>query len=417
MSEPTTVVVVPERLVAGGDALARLDDGRVLFVSGALPGETVRVEVSQSKRDFVRGHVVDVIERSPDRVEPACPHRRSGCGGCGWMHLDPAAQLSAKAKIVAESLRRIGKLEEPLVERIVEPFGRVSEMGYRTTIRVAGGDDHRPGFHEDHSDRVVGIDSCLIAHPILSGILPEVRVAPGTELKLRTSVATGQVTALWGPVSGRSRRRRRTRRQDGARPVTGLPDGTHIGRRAYLVEQVHDRDLRVSAPSFFQSGAHAAALLVDAVRDVAPDAADARHVLDAYGGIGLFASTVAPRVDHVTLVDSSRSACADAEVNLAGRSATVVCGDVASWAPDRSAGPIDVVVADPARAGLGPRVVDVVSSIAPDTLVLVSCDPVSLARDAALLAERDYVPDRVAVLDLSPQTYHVETVTRFTPRR
>ena len=98
-----TLTVRPDRLVAGGDAMARDGDGRVVFVRGALPGEMVEVDVESAKKDFARGAVTEVLEASPDRVEPQCYHRRAGCGGCGWMHLEPLAQLEAKTEIVRES--------------------------------------------------------------------------------------------------------------------------------------------------------------------------------------------------------------------------------------------------------------------------------------------------------------------------
>ena len=127
--------LTPERLVAGGDAMARDADGRVVFVDGALPGEVVEVEIDVAKKDFARGRVVEIIEPSPLRDSPSCSHRRNGCGGCDWMHLQPDAQLDAKVEIVRESLRRIGRLDPDVVDGLVERGGAVSPFGYRTTIR------------------------------------------------------------------------------------------------------------------------------------------------------------------------------------------------------------------------------------------------------------------------------------------
>jgi len=391
--------VRPERLVAGGDALARDDDGRVVFVHGALPGELVSVEVVSAKKDFAKGTVVDVLEPSADRVPPRCAHRRAGCGGCGWMHIDPSAQFDAKVDIVRESLRRIGRLDDAVVDSIVERGGAVDPAGYRTTIRVVGGHDGGLGFREHASELVVPVDDCLVAHSALSDLLRDLDVAPGVELTLRTSVATGAVTARWN--------------RRGSGMVAGLPSDVHIGDRAFLVETVAGHDLRVSAGSFFQSGLQAAELIVDAVVRAAPELSDAGagHAVDAYGGVGLFAVTAMAGARHVTLLESSKSACFDADHNLAGRDATVVRGEVAAWTPgDR---PVDVVVADPARPGLGKPGVAALARVFPAPLVLVSCDPVSLARDASLLAGHGYRAERVEVLDPYPQTPHVETVTRF----
>ncbi len=386
----------PERLVAGGDALAR-DDGRVVFVRGALPGEVVAADVVEAKKDFARAEVVEVVEPSANRVRPPCAHRRAGCGGCGWMHLASVAQLEAKMEIVRESLRRIGRFEPAGVERMVVRGASVDTTAYRTTIRVVGSQDRTPGFREAATGAVVPVGDCLVAHPALSEVLGDVRVAAGVELTLRVSAATGAMTARWAGGRG---------------AVAGLPRGVHVGDRAWLTETVAGRDLRVSAPSFFQSGPQAAELLVAAVGRAAPELAEAERVVDAYGGVGLFAATLMADAAHVTLLESSTSACADAAHNLADRDVTVVRGEVGRWAPgDR---PFDVVVADPARPGLGRPGVTALVDARPAVFVLVSCDPVSLARDAHLLAERGYLPSRVEVLDLAPHTPHVEAVTRFT---
>lgn len=422
------VTVRPERLVAGGSALAREHDeetardgddgpddgrrraGRVVFVDGALPGELVRVRLTSSRKDHARGVVVEVLERSPDRDSPSCAHRRAGCGGCDWMHVAPHLQSEAKVGIVRESLRRIGRLPPDVVDELVVTGGSVSPFGYRTTIRVVGGPGGAVGYREQGSDRVVPVSGCPVAESRLSRLLPALRLDEGVELTLRTSVATGALTAVWD----------RTRR----RSVRGLPPEVHIGDRAWLTERVAGRDLRVSASSFFQSGPQAAELLVDAVSRAAPELQGCGHAVDAYGGVGLFAATVMASAQHVTLVESSTAACRDAEHNLADRlhvdppTASVVRSEVGRWtAPSGSGGrPIDVIVADPARPGLGRPGRDALTAPGAPVLVLVSCDPASLARDLTLLGETGYVADRVEVLDLFPHTHHVETVTRVVRR-
>ncbi len=394
------LTVRPERLVAGGDALARGDDGRVVFVGGALPGELVVAEVRSAKRDFVRAVAVDVLEPSPDRVVPLCAHRRAGCGGCGWMHLRPEAQRTARTGIVREALRRVGRLDAAVVDRIVRHGRAADVVGYRTTVRVVGDERRRPSFRVEGGDEPVAVDHCPVADPELSAVLSDLEVAPGVELTLRRSASSGQLGAVWRPPGG-----------DGVR---GLPEGTLIGDRAALTECVAGRELRVAMGSFFQSGVQAAELLVDAVGRAAADVPDPRRAVDAYGGVGLFACTALARAGHVTLLESSSRACDDARHNLRRRAAKVVRTEVGRWraGPDAA---IDLVVADPARSGLGRPGVEAVLSTRPAPLVLVSCDPVSLARDAALLADHGYRPESVEIVDVFAQTPHVETVTRFTP--
>lgn len=387
--------VVAERLIAGGEAIARQPDGRVVFVGGALPGEDVTVTISEAKRDWARGTVAELHSRSPHRVEPPCRRRLQGCGGCDWQHLAVAEQLPAKAGIVVDALRRTARLADPQVRA----GGAVPSTGYRTTIRVIGDDGEHASYRRERSHDTVHATGCLIAHPALTAALDDVRIPTGVELSLRVSAATGEMTALWDTARGE---------------VIGLPPRTRTGPNASLVEVVAGHDLRVSAASFFQSGPQAAGLLVDAVARAAPELETAEHVVDAYGGVGLFAVAAVPRRCRVTLIESSRIAVADAVHNLAGRAADVVRAAVGDWYPSGDES-VDVVIADPARAGLGRPGVAAVARSAPTVLVLVSCDPVSLARDTALLAAAGYRHDGTEVLDLFPHTHHVEAVTRFVP--
>jgi len=337
------------------------------------------------------------------------------------MHLAAGTQLEAKIEIVAESLRRIGRLDVDVVDGLVRGGASVSTTGYRTTIRVVGLEEGI-GFREEGSDRVVPIETCLVSHPQLAALLPGLEVRAGVELTLRTSVATGATTALWS-VPTRPRRRRGAPPTPSekvvGRPVEGLPRSVHIGPRAFLHERIADVDLRVSARSFFQSGPAAAEALVSAVADAAPELDAADHVVDAYGGVGLFAATVARGASRVTVVESSRFSAADAEHNLANSRASIERSEFARWAATRRPGArsVDVVIADPARSGLGRPGVEALVALDAPVVVLVSCDPVSMARDAALLAPLGYGPERIEVLDVLPHTHHVETVTRFTRRR
>jgi len=397
--------LIPDRLVAGGDAMARDADGRVVFIEGALPGEVVEVEVEEAKKDFAKARLIEVVERSPLRDAPSCSHRRNGCGGCDWMHLRPDAQLDAKVEIVRESLRRIGRLDPLVVDGLVHRGGAVSPFGYRTTIRVVGGPNGSVGYRAQGSNDVVEVTSCPIAESKLSRLLAVIEADEGAELTLRTSVATGAITAIWDKQYRKS--------------IRGVPATVHIGERAWLTERVAGHDLRVSAGSFFQSGVQAAELLVAAIQAAAPELATARHAVDAYGGVGLFAVAAMSDAQHVTVIESSKSACLDAEHNLTGRAASVLRSDVSGWTAPTGDGPtprVDVIVADPARPGLGKPGVAALAAAGSAVLVLVSCDPVSLARDVSLLSEAGYVPERVEVLDLFPNTHHVETVTRFVSR-
>lgn len=390
---PSTIRVAPERFVAGGDGFAHDADGRVVFVRGGVPGDEVTVRIVERRGDWSRGVVTEVHSPSNARVEPPCIRRRHGCGGCDWQHIDVSAQLPAKLEIVRDALRRTGKLDEPSLTL----GAAVDDRAYRTTVRLVGGPDGRASYRRDHSHDTVEAAGCLVAHPRLLPLIETVRLTPNLQISLRTSAATGQVTARWDRRRGE---------------VTGLPRSVFAGQNAHLTEHVAGRDLRVSAGSFFQSGPAAAELLVDAVARAAPELRSATTVLDAYAGVGLFAATAASLADRVITVENSRSAVADCKVNLAGRQARVERSEVSTWRPEDGL-EIDVAIADPARSGLGRAGSAAIVATCAPVLVLISCDPVACARDADLLAHHGYAHDRTEVLDLFPHTHHVECVTRF----
>jgi 23S rRNA (uracil1939-C5)-methyltransferase len=394
MAEPVdTVRVRPERFVAGGEALAHGPDGRIVFVRGGAPGDEVEVEIVESKDAWSRAIVTEVIEPGPERVEPPCPQRRLGCGGCDWQHLAAPAQLPAKVAIVRDAFRRTAHLPDA----VIRPGMAVDAAGYRTTVRVVGAPDGAASYRLDRSHDTVSANGCQVAHPALVDLIDQIVIPEGLEVSLRVSAATGERTARWD-----------RRRGD----VEGLPGDVGVGAAAVVHEDVAGHRFRVSAGSFFQSGPDAAELLVAAARRAAPELEHAASVLDAYGGVGLFAVAATSPESKVTVVESSRSAVDDARSNLARRDAVIELQQVGRWRPqaDRS---IDVAIADPARSGLGrPGAAAIQATHAP-VVVLVSCDPVAAARDAALLSGHGYAHDGTEVLDLFPHTHHVECVTRF----
>ena len=389
-----------ERLVAGGDALGHLADGRVIFVPGALPGELVDVQITQAKKDFARGTVASIVEQSEHRVAPPCEHVARGCGGCSWQHLDVAQHMEAKVAIVREALRRNGKIET--LE--VTAGGFVPPTASRTTLRMAVTPDGRLGFRRGGSHNVIDTPTCLVAHPLLNKFIGDVRVTGATEATLRCGVETGEV-GIW------------LHDEDGedvlGATVTGLPSHVVVGRKAMLHEVVQGVSLQVSMASFFQASQVAAELLVSAVNDAAGDAAlsgEYGPIIDAYGGVGLFTATLVDTDIPVVLVESNPSACSDARSNLHDHDVSIEQIAVEQWRV-QDAG---LVIADPARNGLGAMGVNAIVATEAKRIVLVSCDAVAGARDIRLLLDAGYACEGVTVLDLFPNTPHVEVVSTFT---
>jgi tRNA/tmRNA/rRNA uracil-C5-methylase (TrmA/RlmC/RlmD family) len=386
-----------DRIAGGGEGVGRAPDGRVVFVAGALPGERVRAEVTEVRRRHARAALTEVRRASPARREPPCPHVDRGCGGCDWQHVDEVTQRELRMTVVSDALTRIGGLVDPPVSLGPE----LPTTAARTTVRalVEGG---RAGFRRRHSHDAVVVDSCLIAHPAAAELVRDGRFGAAEEVVVRVGARTGERMVLASPTA-----------EGVAVPDDVLVVGADelaAGRAAWIHEEMAGRRWRVSARSFLQASPAGADVLVDlvggAVRTLAPDA---RTMVDLAAGIGLFAGTVGTGLDAVVAVEPSRSAVADARYNLEDTSATVVKASIERWRPDRA----DVVVADPPRAGLRRVGVERVVATGASALVLVSCDPGALGRDVSLLGAAGYALESSTVLDLFPQTSHVEVVSRL----
>lgn len=393
MGSKSSLTLKPRKFVAGGAALATAPDGRAVFIEGALPGETVVASVRKSARDYLIAELERVVEPAPERITPACPAVARGCGGCNWQHVDPAQQHAFKTAIVADALTRTARITDVPVRT----GGRVPAAGYRTTLRVMLDRDGKPAFRRAGSHLPVVVEDCLVAHPALAALLAELRLPGAAEAQLRVSAHDQTCTLSWSPA--------------GTAPGRMIPAALVAGPDTAIVEVIRDIPLRVSSESFFQSGAAAAEILVDAVARAAgsPESWGSAPVVDAYGGVGLFSATVVPEDRAVILVEANPLACADAAVNLCGRPAEIVALEVEHWKPTRAG----LVIADPARAGLGREAVTILSRCQAPLLVLVSCDPVAFARDTRLLAEAGYRLTDCETLDLFPHTHHVEVVSRF----
>jgi 23S rRNA (uracil1939-C5)-methyltransferase len=403
--ESSVVRVRCAQMVAGGAALGRDGDGRVVFVAGAAPGEVVDVRITSARRDSAHGVAVEVIEPSPDRVSPPCPQVALGCGGCDWQHLSVDAQRRYRRGIVHESLRRIGRLDANDVDRALAVFhpttAPLPASAVRTTVRLALDENGRPGFRAARSHRVVPTQQCLVAHPSIEELLPAIHLPGADEVTIRVGVASGDTAMWWTPPEVE---------------LVSTPPGVGVGADAVIHEVIAGVSLRVGSGSFFQPSPQAAEAIVAAVRRATSEPLATLSVddmvVDAYAGVGLLAATVLPADRPAIAVEGSRDACADAEVNLAGRATRVLRCSVERWRAE----PAALVIADPSRAGLGADACRALLAAQPQDVVLVSCDPASLGRDAALLIAAGFDLLSCEVLDAFPHTHHVETVSRFARR-
>jgi len=388
----------------GGSAVARVE-GKAFFVDGALPGELISGHIERDKGSWGTIRLDVVAEPSPDRTEARCGHF-GVCGGCQWQHGAYSAQTDWKRDIVAGQLEHLGRHPDPPVSDTVVPgpaYGYRNRMDYRVTRG-------RPALHERRSRRLVPLAECPILHPSLAALMTDLGDLTGaTAITLRVATTTGDVLAVvtgtlpaqasaWGCNVA-------VIEDEALRAVHGDP---------FLFETVAGVPFRITGTSFFQNntpGAEALVELTAASADVGPE----DTLLDAYAGGGLFAATVGRSAGRVVAVEVDPVATSDLQSNLnrAGIEDFRIIRSTTEDAIEQIDEYWDVAIADPPRGGLGDDGVAAVIAADPRTLVYVSCDPASLARDSALLAATGYRLELVTPVDLFPQTFHIECVSRF----
>jgi tRNA/tmRNA/rRNA uracil-C5-methylase (TrmA/RlmC/RlmD family) len=362
-----------------------------VFVRHALPGERVRARVTEGREgdSFWRADAVEILERSPDRVTPPCPHAGPGaCGGCDWQHASLDAQRRIKASVLTEQLRRVGGIDRAV--EVEELPGRADGSGWRTRVRFAVDAAGRPGLRRYRSHQVEPVDTCVIAHPAVldTGVLVE--EWPGSsEVSVVVPNTTGEALIRTGVDEPGDRVRERVLGRDYATPTDG----------------------------FWQVHPAAAEALAVAVRD-ALTPRPGEVLLDLYAGSGLFAGVLAPLIGEtgrVVAVEGDPEALAAAADNLRDLPwVTSVGGDVAA-ALRSLTDPVDLVVLDPPRAGAGAEVVVAITERRPRRVAYVSCDPATLARDLRTFAEHGYGLADLRAFDLFPHTHHVESLAVLEP--
>ena len=418
-----------EKPIYGGAFLARLE-GKAAFVPLTLPGEEAWVRVIESKPGYATAEVEEIIRAAPERIVPACPHF-GACGGCHYQHTEYATQLIFKRAILRETLERGGvAVPTEIAALAAEPWG------YRNRVRLAFDAAGHPGYRGRRSHGVVPVRECPIAAPLLveaalgfaevmRGFAPSLKpteislLCNPSETALLASVFTAspaqlrfdevseafqeRTPALIGAefvVEGRAGQQPRTIAQWGA---------------ASLAYRAAGFDYRVDHGAFFQVNRR----LVDAL--VAGVVANHKGGLawDLFAGVGLFARQLAANFAHVIAVESAPAATAALESNLHGTGGTAIKAETlgflrGSRKPGHSdfAGP-DLIVADPPRTGLGAETCALLAGIAAPALVYVSCDPATLARDLRSLVASGYQIQSIALADLFPQTFHLETVVQL----
>jgi 23S rRNA (uracil1939-C5)-methyltransferase len=428
-SAPTQLVHI-EKPIYGGPFLAR-DAGKAIFVPMALPGEEARIRIveDKGKRGYATAQVDEIVTAAQERIQPACPHF-GPCGGCHYQHAEYAAQLRYKQAILRETFERGGVIPPEQIDVLAgEPWA------YRNRIRLAFDATGKPGYRAHGSHAIVPITACFIAAPvlvraalataqILHSMQPKPRVSEialfcnteeteilatvvlATPAKLRFDVfATAlkeQIPALTGAelaIVGTASQPPRTLARWGT-------DSLSYNAAGFVY--------RVDHGAFFQVNRW----LVDALVDRVAAGQSGALAWDLFAGVGLFARQLAARFARVVAVESAPFATHALTANLAGTSGEAIRATTLEFlrrhrSANKSKNRPDLIVVDPPRAGLGAEVTSELTRIAASSMVYVSCDPTTLARDLRALIASGYTIKSVTLADLFPQTFHLETVVQL----
>jgi len=420
-------------LASGGDGVGRFADGRVVFVDGGVPGDLVELVDFTSRKKVARARIGRLIEPSPDRIEPRCPHFGS-CGGCLWQHMRYEAQLDAKRTIVRDALERIGGLT---LENDIEIVGSPDPYGYRARARLVESQGSI-GYRMRGSHAIHGIAECPILVPEaeealtkLSRSVPSegqrsLEEAPPASARKRRAVVewiisagtSGPATVLDGSRKTAHKSRHKAGRSS-RHPVAGESEA-RVERGSVTLEVLGER-LRASSKSFIQGNALLWDALAEEVRSqctVSRAEATPKKFIELYAGIGFLTLPLARRGLSGVAIESDRSALADLGANLSSsglaKQVEVLRGRVEERKDLASLfAAVDVLLTDPPRVGLEATVRDAIVSAGPARLVYVSCDPATLARDLRAFVNAGYQLESIRALDLFPQTPHVEVVARL----
>ena len=356
-----------EKVAHGGHFIAR-HEGQVIFIRDTAPGELIEIEITIQNKGFSRANLINVVESSPERIAPPCKYAGK-CGGCDFQHLNLSYQRKLKADVIKEQFSRIAKMDVDVVVHEVSPTTR-----YRTHIRGVANEAGHFGIYASRSHDIIPISDCLIA---------------GEELHVE-QIALEKYEPM--------------------EPIE-VPQGD-------LQRSVLGKQLLVKAGAFWQRHRNAPDTLATQFLKLAA-LKPGEHLLDLYGGVGLFSAVAIDKIGaggRIDLIESSIPATESARENFkAHQNVKIIRDDVAKAL--RNIKRADVVVLDPPRAGAGAEVVDQLLRINPSRIVYVACDPATLARDVKQFTESGWRLVQIDGYDLFPMTQHIESICLLEPNK
>jgi 23S rRNA (uracil1939-C5)-methyltransferase len=422
-----------EKPIYGGAFLARVE-GKAIFVPLTLPGEEVRVHITEDKRGYATAEADEILAAAPERIAPACRYF-GACGGCHYQHANYEAQQAFKQAILRETLER-GGVRAPDEIALLAAANESESWAYRNRVRVAFDAAGHPGYRGRRSHAVIPIGECPIAAPLLvkaALIIAEIarQFSPSlrpTEVSLfcdanETSLLAGVLTASAEKrnfkefASALAEQIPATRGvelvvdgRNGERNPTQLPHTVAQWGEPSIAYRAAGFNYRVDHGAFFQVNRW----LVDALVDRVTSGQKGALAWDLFAGVGLFARKLTENFSRVVAVESAPSATAALKENLRGTTGSAVRASTLDFL-SRSKGTErpGMIVVDPPRTGLGAEITALLAEIGAPALIYVSCDPATLARDLRALVDSGYAIHTITLADLFPQTFHLETVVHL----
>jgi len=376
-----------------------------------LPGEQVRVELTEDKKNFARGKLLELLKASPERIDAKCKHFEK-CGGCHYQNLPYEKQLQAKTEILRDQLQRIGKIENPpIIQMVASPL----EWNYRNHVQFHLTAEGKVGFINAKGNSTLPIEECHLPETGINTFWPELQFESNKAVE-RVSLRTGLDEELMVVLESEDPETPELEIEADVSVVHLFDEhAVVIAGQDNLIFKILGKDFRVSAASFFQVNTKMAEKMVEHLVSRLPVTASTT-LLDVYCGVGLFSKFFAANCQQVIGIEESESSCEDFAVNLDEFDNVELYEGAAEEILPGLAGRLDsstYAIVDPPRAGLERYALDAILSIKPQIIAYVSCDPSTLARDAARLIVGGYRLVEVTPFDLFPQTYHIESISVF----
>ena len=431
LKAPFTVNI--ERIIPGGRGLA-FYEGRATFVPFSVPGDRILIQQCEDRRHYLSAQSISVVEASPQRVAAPCPYFGK-CGGCNFQHMSYERQLASKKEILVDALKHVGKIDFPTSEVSLIPS---PPLGYRNRLQLKishHGADFSWGFFQHASHQVIAVENCLIASQDLWGFLSSLQQVFKASPLLRNRLTEGEVFqgrpheylvelrigAGASDLELLGKELRLSAMNLGGAEVSfflSLPSGKalKISGKGFVWKKIGDLEYRVSRGSFFQVNDY----LLERLRDCAVSGFSGKRVLDFYCGVGFFSLALAKNFEEVWAVELNGSAVQDFQENVKHNqvaNCTLFAQDLRSFIREHGSLQAELILIDPPRMGLAKESIEQVSTIGAIDVVYVSCDPSTLARDLRIFLNQQYQICSLNVLDLFPQTHHLETVARLRKAR